>query len=118
MKISNGLVLRRGLAMLAMGLLLAACGSGKGSVATGLKYQDSGKYRAAYIEAKKVLQRDDKNGEAWLLLGRSSLMLGNPKDALNELGKAKALGVPKARWVVPTSEAQLASHDFDKVVTA
>ena len=116
MKISNGLVLRRGLAMLAMGLLLAACGSGKGSVATGLKYQDSGKYRAAYIEAKKVLQRDDKNGDAWLLLGRSSLMLGNPKDALNELGKAKALGVPKARWVVPTSEAQLASHDFDKVV--
>ena len=117
MKISNGLALRRGLLMVAMGLLLAACGSGKGSVATGLKYQDSGKYRAAYIEAKKVLQRDDKNGDAWLLLGKSSLMLGNPKDALNELDKAKAHGVAKSRWVVPTGEALLAIHDFEKLVT-
>jgi putative PEP-CTERM system TPR-repeat lipoprotein len=116
MKISNGLALRHGLVVVAMALLLAACGSGKGSVETGLKYQDSGKYRAAYIEAKKVLQRDDKNGDAWLLLGKSSLMLGNPKDALNELGNAKAHGVPKSRWVVPTSEALLATHDFDKVV--
>ncbi len=117
MKILNGLALRRGLLMVAMGLLLAGCGSGKGSVATGLKYQDSGKYRAAYIEAKKVLQRDDKNGDAWLLLGESSLMLGNPRDALNELDKARQYGVPKPRWAVPTAEALLANHDFDKVVS-
>jgi len=116
MKILNGSALRSGLVLIAMGLLLAGCGSGKGSVAAGLKYQESGKYRAAYIEAKKVLQRDDKNGEAWLLLGESSLMLGNSKDALNELDQAKAHGVSKARWVVPTSEALLAAHDFDKVV--
>jgi len=116
MKILNGSALRSGLVLIAMGLLLAGCGSGKGSVAAGLKYQESGKYRAAYIEAKKVLQRDDKNGDAWLLLGESSLMLGNSKDALNELDQAKAHGVSKARWVVPTSEALLAAHDFDKVV--
>jgi putative PEP-CTERM system TPR-repeat lipoprotein len=118
MKILNGSTLRRGLVLVAVGVLLAGCGlgSGKGSVAAGLKYQESGKYRAAYIEAKKVLQRDDKNGDAWLLLGESSLMLGNPKDALNELDKAKAHGVSKSRWAVPTSEALLATHDFDKVV--
>jgi len=118
MKILNGSTLRRGLVLVAVGVLLAGCGlgGGKGSVTAGLKYQEGGKYRAAYIEAKKVLQRDDKNGDAWLLLGESSLMLGNPKDALNELDKAKAHGVPKSRWVVPTSEALLATHDFDKVV--
>jgi len=118
MKTLNGSTLRRGLVLVAVGLLLAGCGfgSGKGSVAAGLKYQESGKYRAAYIEAKKVLQRDDKNGDAWLLLGESSLMLGNTKDALNELDQAKTHGVPKSRWVVPTSEALFATHDFDKVV--
>lgn len=117
MKILNGSALRRGLVLVAMGVLLAGCGLGNGSVATGLKYQESGKYRAAYIEAKKVLQRDDKNGDAWLLLGESSLMLGNPKDALNELDKAKAHGVPKSRWVVPTGEALLATRDFDKLLS-
>ncbi|MGN6790212.1 MAG: XrtA/PEP-CTERM system TPR-repeat protein PrsT [Rhodanobacteraceae bacterium] len=116
MKISN--VSRRATVLVSLVLLLAGCGlgSGKGSVAAGLKYQDSGKYRAAYIEAKKVLQRDDKNGDAWLLLGESSLKLGNPKDALSELEKAKDYGVAKSRWVVPTGEALLAMHQFDKAL--
>lgn len=120
MKILNSLAGRRVLVLVSMGLMLAGCGlgGGKGSVATGLKYQDSGKYRAAYIEAKKVLQRDDKNGDAWLLLGESSLMLGNPNDALNELDKARARGVPKSRWVVPTCEALLVTQQFDKLMAA
>lgn len=118
MKILNGLAPRRVLVLAAIGLMLGGCGlgSGKGSVAAGLRYQDSGQYRAAYIEAKKVLQRDDKNGDAWLLLGESSLMLGNPKDALSELEKARANGVSKARWVVPTGQALLGMHQFDKLV--
>src|SRR6185437_7709895 len=49
-------------------------------------------------------------------LGESSLMLGNPKDALNELDKARANGVAKSRWVVPTGEALLGRHQFDKLV--
>jgi len=84
-------IVRHVLALLCIALLLPACGlaSRQGSLDAGLKYQASGKYRAAYIEAKKVLQRDDKNGDAWLLLGQSSLMLGNPKDALSDLENAK-----------------------------
>lgn len=118
MKILIGWTPRRVLVLVSIGLMLGGCGlgSGKGSVAAGLRYQDGGKYRAAYIEAKKVLQRDDKNGDAWLLLGESSLMLGNPKDALNELDKARANGVAKSRWVVPTGEALLGMHQFDKLV--
>ncbi|TAN03049.1 MAG: PEP-CTERM system TPR-repeat protein PrsT [Rhodanobacteraceae bacterium] len=115
---SNQRGVRRVLTLLCLGLLLTGCGlaSRNGSVAAGEKYQASGKYRAAYIEAKKVLQRDDKNGEAWLLLGKASLMLGEPKDALSDLDKARAAGVPEARWAVPMGEALLVTQQFDKVL--
>lgn len=115
---SNIRVARRLLTLFCMGLFLAGCGltNRNGSVAAGEKYQASGKYRAAYIEAKKVLQRNDKNGDAWLLLGKASLMLGEPKDALADLDKARAAGVPEARWAVPTGEALLVMQQFDKVL--
>ncbi|HET7162122.1 MAG TPA: tetratricopeptide repeat protein, partial [Rhodanobacteraceae bacterium] len=109
---------RRGFALLCVGLLLAGCGlvGGHGSVAAAAKYQAEGKYRAAYIEAKKVLQHEDKNGEAWLSLGNASLMLGDPKDALSDLQNAKANGVPEARWAVPMGRALLVTNQFDKLL--
>ncbi|HLI19158.1 MAG TPA: XrtA/PEP-CTERM system TPR-repeat protein PrsT [Rhodanobacteraceae bacterium] len=115
---SNNRVSRRGLALLACMLLLAGCGLAHrhGSVAAGLKYEANGQYRAAYIEAKKVLQRDSKNGEAWLLLGRASLMLGDTKDALNDLQNAQANGVPEAQWAVPMGRTLLVMSQFDKVL--
>ncbi|TAL89861.1 MAG: PEP-CTERM system TPR-repeat protein PrsT [Rhodanobacter sp.] len=99
-------------------LLLSACGlaKGKGDLDAGAKYQASGQYRAAYIEAKKVLQRDSKNGNAWLLLGRASLMLGDPKDALNSLQKAQANGVPEARWAVPMGRTLLLTRQYDTLL--
>ncbi len=104
--------------MLCTSLLLSSCGlaSGRGGLDAGLKYQASGQYRAAYIEAKKVLQRDDKNGTAWLLLGQASLKLGDPKEALNDLQKAKANGVPQARWAVPMARALLVTQQYDKAL--
>jgi len=109
---------RRGFALFCAGLLLAGCGlvGGHGSVAAAAKYQAEGKYRAAYIEAKKVLQHDDKNGEAWLSLGEASLMLGDPKDALSDLQNARAHGVPEARWAVPMGRALLVTNQFDKLL--
>ena len=108
---------QRGLALLCI-LLLGGCGlfGGHGSLAAGVKYQADGQYRAAYIEAKKVLQRDSKNGDAWLLLGQASLMLGNPKDALIDLQNAGTNGVPEARWAVPTGRALLVTRQFDKLL--
>jgi putative PEP-CTERM system TPR-repeat lipoprotein len=109
---------RRGLTLLCVAALLAGCGlaSGQGSLSSGAKYQAEGKYRAAYIEAKKVLQRDDKNGNAWLLLGEASLRLGNPKEALGNLQNAKAHGVPEARWVVPMAQVLLVTHEYDELL--
>jgi len=114
----NTRIVRYGSALLCAALLLSGCGlsSRHGSVDTGIKYQANGQYRAAYIEAKKVLQRDSRNGEAWLLLGQASLMLGNPKDTLSELQNAEANGVPIQRWAVPMGRALLATQQYDKLL--
>lgn len=110
--------IRHGLALLCISLLLSGCGlaKGQGNLDAGEKYQASGQYRAAYIEAKKVLQRDSKNGKAWLLLGQASLMLGNPADASSELDKAKANGVPEAQWAVPMGRALLVTQQYDTLL--
>lgn len=109
---------RRRFALLSAIVLLGGCGltGGHGSLAAGTQYQADGKYRAAYIEAKKVLQRDDKSGDAWLLLGKASLMLGNPKDALSDLQNAQAHGVAQADWAVPMGRALLVTQQFDKLL--
>ena len=107
-----------GLLLLSISLMLASCGlaGGNGGLAAGAKDQADGKYRAAYIEAKKVLQKDSKNGPAWLLLGRASLMLGDPKDALNSLQNAQSNGVPEAQWAVPMGRALLVTQQYDKLL--
>ena len=114
----NARVACRGLLLLSLSLPFAACGlaSSTDGLAAGAKSQAEGKYRAAYIEAKKILQKDSKNGQAWLLLGRASLMLGDPKDALNDLQNAQANGVPEAEWAVPMGQALLLSQDYDKLL--
>lgn len=105
-------------AMLCLGLLLSGCGlaGGHGSLDAGTRYQAQGNYRAAYIEAKKVLQRDNKNGEAWLLLGRASMRLGNPRDALIDFEHARDNGVPKAHWVVPMGQVLRVSQQYAKLL--
>jgi len=109
-----------GFALLCFALWLGGCGlvGGRGGLEAGLKYQAGGQYRAAYIEAKKVLQRDSKNGEAWLLLGQASLMLGDPNDALNDLRNAQTNGVQQSRWAVPMARALLVTQQYDKALQA
>lgn len=111
-------VLRRVLAAVGITLLLAGCGlaSGRGSVDTGNRYYAQGKYRAAYIEAKKVLQRNDKDGSAWLLLGKASLMMGDTNDALGDFDKAKTNGVPEQRVAVPKARALVVTQQYDKAL--
>ncbi len=111
-------VVRHVAVVLCASVLLGACGlaSGRGGLDAGLKYQASGQYRAAHIEAKKLLQKDDKNGKAWLLLGHASLMLGDPTEALSDLQKAKANGVPEADWVVPMGRALVVTQQYGEVL--
>lgn len=114
----NTRTLRLASVWLCAGMALAGCGlvSGHGSLANGQKDQAEGKYRAAYIEAKKVLQNDQDNGAAWLLLGKASLMRGMPKDALNDFQKAKANGVSEKQLAVPVGRALRVTGQYDKLL--
>ena len=114
----NTWIVRHGLALLCLNLLLSGCGftGAHGSLDAGTKYQANGEYRAAYIEAKKVLQRDSKNGNAWLLLAQASLMLGDPEGALSDLQNAAANGVPEERWAAPMGRALLVRQQYDKLL--
>lgn len=106
--------------LLAAGVVLglSGCGmvGGHGSLAAGAKYESSGNYRGAYIEAKKVLQKDSKNGAAWLLLAKASLMLGNPQDALSDLQNAQANGVPESEWAVPLGRVLLITQKYAELL--
>lgn len=115
---SNMRSVGQGLALICVILLLAGCGlaSGSGSVDKGNRYFAEGQYRAAYIEAKKVLQRNDKDGSAWLLLGQASLRMGDTSNALGDFDKAKANGVPAERLAAPMGLALLATHQYDKAL--
>ena len=114
----NTCIAQLGLALLCVNLLLSGCGltGGNGSLDAGAKYQAEGKYRAAYIEAKKVLQRNNKNGNAWLLLGQASLMLGDPNDALSDLQNAKTNNVPAELWAAPMGRALLVTQQYEKLL--
>ena len=110
--------IRRWLLLALLAATLGGCGLGgkHGSLAAATKYEANGQYRAAYIESKKVLQQDSKNGMAWLLLGKASLMLGNPQDAINDLQNAKANGVPESEWAIPMGRALLVTQQFDTLL--
>jgi putative PEP-CTERM system TPR-repeat lipoprotein len=110
----------QGVALVCVILLLAGCGlaGGSGSVDRGSRYFAEGQYRAAYIEAKKVLQRDEKNGSAWLLLGQASLRMGDPQTALGDFDKAKENGVPAERLAVPMGQTLVAARQYDKALKA
>ncbi|HET7268488.1 MAG TPA: XrtA/PEP-CTERM system TPR-repeat protein PrsT [Oleiagrimonas sp.] len=104
------------LAPVCAGLVLAGCGN-HGSVADAARYQAAGEYRSAYIEAKKVLQRQSTNAKAWLALGNAKLMMGKPRNALKDFEKARAYGAPAAAWAVPMGRAWLVTRQYDKVLT-
>lgn len=101
-----------------MMVLLGACGAKGGNDNRGAAGNNlaAGHYRAAYIEAKKILQRDGKNAPAWLLLGKATLMLGDPKQAVSDLQHADSNGVPFEQWAVPMARALLAMHQYDKLI--
>ena len=105
---------RRWLPAVWIAVALGGCGQAgnQSNLAVGETYEANGQYRAAYIEAKKVLQHDARNGKAWLLLGRASLRLGNPLDAFNDLQEAKNNGIPESQWAIPMGNALLVMQKY------
>ena len=106
------------LALAVMSMLLFACGnqSSEELIASARAYEAKGDHKAAIIQLKNALQQQPAHGEARLLLGRSSLEVGDPVAAQRELRKALEYGQP-AELVLPLlARAMLEQGEASKLV--
>jgi len=70
-------------------------------------YIQKGEIKTAVIQLKNLLQKDPENAEARALIGESYIKLGDGPSAAKELEKARDLGAPKERWMIPLARAYL-----------
>ena len=91
--LSRTRVLAAFVSLLALGL--AGCGDSEAGkkrlLETGNKYYDSGKFKEASIIYRKVLQKDQRYGEAYYRLGLSEIKQGRYGDAVRWLRRASEL---------------------------
>jgi putative PEP-CTERM system TPR-repeat lipoprotein len=108
------LVLSAGLCL----LVLAACRNDDPArlLASARAYQAKGDHRAAIIELKNVAQQQPDNGEARLLLGQSSLVVGDAPSAEKELRKALEFKQPPALVAPLLAQALLEQDKPNKVI--
>ena len=99
-------------------LFVSACGLGMDTDARLERAQqayDSGEYRAAIIDTKNILQKEPENVAARLLLGRSSVRVGDPRAAEKELRRAVELGTDKGEVIVDLGRALLMLGEFEQI---
>jgi putative PEP-CTERM system TPR-repeat lipoprotein len=73
-------------------------------------------FPAAVVSLKNALRIEPDNGEARLLLGRAYLELNAGKSAAGELARARELGVPRERVLVPLGRALLMSGQAERLL--
>ena len=90
-------------------LTLAACRNENPDdlIRSARDYQAKGEHQAAIIQLKNVVQKQPENGEARLLLGQSSLIVGDPVTAEKEFRRALEHGQPRAVVVPLLAQAML-----------
>ena len=112
-KVLRGLVLT-----VALGAALTACRNESTGdlIRSARDYQAKGDHQAAIIQLKNAIQKQPDNGEARLLLGRSSLVIGDPATAEKEFRKAAEYGQPTAAVAPWIAQAMLDNGEVDKVV--
>lgn len=100
-------------------LFASACGLGMDTQAQlerGQKALGNGEYRAAIIDAKNVLSDEPNNVAARLLLGRSSVAIGDAVAAEKELRRAVELGVASSVVLVDLGQSLLLQMKYDEVI--
>ncbi|MES1930703.1 putative PEP-CTERM system TPR-repeat lipoprotein [Salinisphaera dokdonensis CL-ES53] len=78
---------------------------------------EAGRYRAAEIHLKNVLQKEPSHGGARLLLGRLSLATTQYEDAVEHLQRASDLGVSAQEINRPLAKALIGAGRFDQALT-
>lgn len=102
----------------ACGALLLAC-SGPDSaslISEARKKLDAQDYRAALIELKNAIQRDEGNTEARFLLAKTLLDLGDAAGARIELTKLRSQGFPENQLLPLLATAMIANRESEKVL--
>ncbi len=104
---------------IAAALGLAACGADSPTelMRSAQEYQARGDHRAAIIQLKNAVQKQPENGEARLLLGRSSLAVGDTASAEKEFRKALEFGQPKSIVLPLVAQSLLEGGQSDKVIS-
>ncbi|WP_455209079.1 XrtA/PEP-CTERM system TPR-repeat protein PrsT, partial [Kaarinaea lacus] len=106
--------------LLLVALLIVGCDS-KQDIATHMQkaqsLQAEGKYRAAIIELKNVLQQDANHQEARYLLGTIYVAMGDGLSAEKHLNKALSLGVAPERIQVPLVKALVLQAKYDEALS-
>jgi putative PEP-CTERM system TPR-repeat lipoprotein len=111
-------VLRGVVLAAALGAALTACKNESSGdlIRSAREYQAKGDHPAAIIQLKNAVQKQPDNGEARLLLGQSTLAVGDPATAEKEFRRAAEHGQPPsvvAPWI---AQAMLGNGEVDKVI--
>jgi len=112
-----------GVEVVILSMLLSACGMlGQDHKKLAAEYMAQGRYRAAAIEYKNILQDEPKNFDARRSLGQLYLKFGDAKAAEKELGRARsakpqnvALGIEYARALILDERADDALKVLDGI---
>ncbi|HET7313000.1 XrtA/PEP-CTERM system TPR-repeat protein PrsT, partial [Salinisphaera sp.] len=73
-------------------------------------------YHAAEVQLKTVLREHPDNGDAWALLGHTSLANRKYEDAIHQFKQAKANGQPAAALALPFGRALVANGQYEKAL--
>ncbi len=113
------LLRRTALLVACASLTLAACRNENPAdlIRSARDYQAKGEHQAAIIQLKNVVQKQPENGEARLLLGQSSLIVGDPVTAEKEFRRALEHGQPRAVVAPQLAQAMLDAGAWDKVIS-
>lgn len=99
------------LVMLALILLVARGGDPAGAYARAEAFAEAGDMASARVEAMNAVQAEPGNEEAWLLLARTQLALGDGQGAAGTVARAQSAGVAAARTRHLSAEAALLQGD-------
>jgi len=103
--------------ILSAGLLTACGGDNSATLVTEAKAKvAAGDYKAAMIELKNAVAKDDKNAEARFELGKLYLAQNDPVSAEKEFRRAREAGIAGATVNPLIARALLEQHEFQRVL--
>ncbi|WP_233543924.1 XrtA/PEP-CTERM system TPR-repeat protein PrsT [Salinisphaera sp. Q1T1-3] len=105
--------------IVATGLVLGGCGgpSPDAQMSAAQKAYRQSDYQRAEVQLKTLLQKQQDNAAAWLLLGRVSLARRDYDDAVHQFEQARQQGSDPADLRLPMAQALVSTDQYDRALT-